>query len=142
VASVYKITGAQLELGDKATDFEMVDQATQFMRCQRYFERIKADARTKIGNGVLTQQDQFYSTMFFTEKRVPPNVTISNQANSLICSDATVNVFSTAVTFTNIGYKSYMSLITVPSLDAAKIGNGTVVTLEQDDYIDFDAEIY
>ena len=36
-ASTLLITNVQLEIGSKATDFEIVDPATQLMRCQRYY---------------------------------------------------------------------------------------------------------
>ena len=49
--ATYEITGVQLEVGDTATDFEHLSYHAEFMRCQRYFQKMAANGnRAGIGN--------------------------------------------------------------------------------------------
>jgi hypothetical protein len=55
----FAIAGAQLEAGSTATQFEVRDYGTEFLRCQRYYNRVNCNAYACIANGII------YSTTLF-----------------------------------------------------------------------------
>ena len=78
------ITGVQIELGDKATDFEHRSFGEELELCKRYFERMfrggNAPSGTEISivsAGVWYGSTQVLATFRYLTKRASPTITIS-----------------------------------------------------------------
>ena len=77
-SNTFEITGAQLEVGEKATPFEHRSFGDELRRCQRYFEVL-----TNCGpNGVVSWEwgvnaSQWHNWYFHTTKRAAPTI-VSN----------------------------------------------------------------
>ena len=86
--ATFYVTGVQLEVGTKATPYEMQIYSDQLAQCQRYFEKsyaqgtVPGTASTQNGrrgtatNGVLSASAWYYSSPFVVTKRATPTVTI------------------------------------------------------------------
>jgi len=76
VGDFFEVGNEQLELGDQATDFEVVDPATQLMRCQRYYELIDCNNQNIISSYTLVGAPaNFDHTFRMIPKRVNGSVT-------------------------------------------------------------------
>ncbi len=117
------ITGLQLEVGDQATDFEVLPLDVQLQRCQRYCEVI-ADARS-VGTGTLSSGDSdeniggvgalwttqygYVPIRFATKKRSnAPSLYITNDTNHFRIYNNTS--YDDVSTMTNSGTSSHHAL--------------------------------
>ena len=82
------LTGVQLEVGDQATNFEVLPFDVQFQRCERYFQviaRVSDDTSSDlhyIATGALYQADQVLGVAHFqTTMRAAPTITITSGSN-------------------------------------------------------------
>jgi len=62
------ITGVQLEVGEAATDFEVIPHDVQFHRCCRYYYKIAEGNNAKVGGGANYQSGQMYFPTFIPNK--------------------------------------------------------------------------
>jgi len=78
------ITGLQLEVGDKASEFEFVPHDVQLLRCQRYFVKFGGDnAYTSFGSGMWKTGTVASIILHYpTTMRSAPTMTIANATNS------------------------------------------------------------
>jgi len=86
------ITGVQLEVGEAATDFEVVPFDVQFQRCQRYLQCITHNATTSgnvTGDNKYVMDVHFYndtacygSYMFPVQMRGTPTVVATDTSNA------------------------------------------------------------
>ena len=87
------ITGVQLEVGSKATEFEYESYAQTLAKCMRYFQRLGGDTYEAVGVGVqgTTTSAKIYMRLLYP-MRDAPTMNFSN----LILTDRTA--FDTPVT--------------------------------------------
>ncbi|MDC0292439.1 hypothetical protein OAL29_00885 [Candidatus Binatia bacterium] len=91
--AIFSFTGAQLEVGNQATDLEQESYASELAACQRYFERWQdyspqsqdssgsTSTEVLLGLGLaLTSSRVLGRLNWMTPKRVPPTVSLSNSS--------------------------------------------------------------
>jgi len=79
------ITGVQLEVGLKCTDFEYEPPGVTLAKCKRYFERRTYATNGAVGIGAAGSTTVFYFVPYFeVEKRVAPTVTLTGQVYSAL----------------------------------------------------------
>ena len=79
----YEISDMQIEIGDSATAFEIVDQTTQLLKCQRYYQRSALDSLTSrefgsISSALNTSQCDVAAISYAVDMRAHPTVTFYN----------------------------------------------------------------
>jgi len=141
ITVVNTATNVQLELGDTATDFEVVNPADQLARCQRYYQRIGGSTHTPFGWGVGL------STVLAT-LYIPLPVELRTIAGDAPISGAITAVSgSPPVTITSGAYKpgeSSTSLICIHMSAADFVLNQLYTYRANNDvnaYVEIDAEI-
>lgn len=141
------IEAVKLELGSISTLAmdTAPNYATELLKCQRYFLRIKATAAS---NWMLFCMVWANSSMNYiintpAEMRLVPTVSVSNIANFIICKGASTNSRKTGTNincFGKIG-NSIMGTINVSETDLA-LGDMYVIKAgSADDYINFSADL-
>jgi hypothetical protein len=101
----------QMELGDKPTDYEFLDYATELMRCQRYYEKNEG-TNDAIWSGYATNGTSHYNNIYFkVTKRIAPS------AGSLSFTNANALNFPATASALNFDSLSMMR--------AQRIANGT-----------------
>ena len=82
-ASTILLSNVQLEIGSKATAFEIVDPATQLARCKRYYNELcyqdvtGAGSSIPVCNGSAFNVTQFFAVIRFQEMRIIPAASFS-----------------------------------------------------------------
>ena len=78
--ATWQLTGCQLELGDKGTDFEHRSYADELQKCKRYFESKSFTTFVEIGysNGTTSA----HCILPYLEKRAAPTVTLPTAGQS------------------------------------------------------------
>ena len=74
--SVWRVTGVQLEMGPAATPFEYRGYPVEFVRCQRYYQRIGYGNHLAIINAINNNSARIPIPMFQTEMRAQPSYTV------------------------------------------------------------------
>lgn len=77
--ATWYVTGVQLEVGTTATNFDIRDNETEWLRCLRYYQRIGNATYVGVGSGLQasTTQSNFYVAML-APMRSGPSFTVSN----------------------------------------------------------------
>ena len=90
----FHITGVQLELGEQATPFEHRSFAYDLALCQRYYQRITADASyTAFAAGLCTTTTQMICALkYTTTMRASPTLTQSNTGINIQTQIATASI--------------------------------------------------
>ena len=90
----FHITGVQLELGEQATPFEHRSFADDLALCQRYYQRITADASyTAFAAGLCTTTTQMICALkYTTTMRASPTLTQSNTGINIQTQIATASI--------------------------------------------------
>ena len=90
----FHITGVQLELGEQATPFEHRSFADALALCQRYYQRITADASyTAFAAGLCTTTTQMICALkYTTTMRASPTLTQSNTGINIQTQIATASI--------------------------------------------------
>ena len=84
-AGTFAITGAQLEAGSTATQFEVRDYGSEFLRCQRYYNRVICNAYSCIVNGIVYATTLFLGPyQFIVPMLYAPTLTYSSLADFAI----------------------------------------------------------
>jgi len=142
----FYLTGVQLEVGEKATEFEHEPFETTLRKCQRYFYRTPdggssgtSTAYQHLGNGYMHNSTECISHFVFPEvMRSTPTCTFSGEVQLLDFSGA-------RDPGSNIAFESPTSRSVQPQLtvSGATQGHGAVVRLhnDADGYIQADAEL-
>ena len=88
------LTGVQMELGEQATPFEHRSFADDLARCQRYYQRITADASyTAFAAGLCTTTTQMICALkYTTTMRASPTLTQSNTGINIQSQIATASI--------------------------------------------------
>ena len=121
-SNTWEITGVQLEVGDKATDFEHRSFSDELLRCQRYFEKTAnpSGALTDTSAGYINIRDgtastvvRYYSVRYKVEKRAIPTVTIYDSSSppntGKVRRDSTQNVTGNVYGSGTSGFNLYPS---------------------------------
>jgi hypothetical protein len=87
-------TGWQVEIGETATPFEHEDIGTTLAKCQRYYQRITADASyTAFAAGLCTTTTQMICALkYTTTMRASPTLTQSNTGINIQSQIATASI--------------------------------------------------
>jgi cytoskeletal protein CcmA (bactofilin family) len=83
--ATFYITGVQLEVGTKATPYEMQIYSEQLAQCQRYYSQINGTATLATGGVTTSGTLSYYSYMFPVDMRTYP--TTSNVTSSTLGVD-------------------------------------------------------
>ena len=139
--ATWQITGAQLEIGDTATDFEHFPIAEELQRCQRYYNRHQSNtAYDVVCHGHFSSDTTWIGTYFFpTEMRAEPTMAGSNSWR--IYTNSTVPATSDSLAITRA--TTTAMTIEVQTGDNNDIGQGAMMTNnnDADAYIEFKAEL-
>jgi hypothetical protein len=94
------ITGVQLEVGSKATDFEFEPYATTLSKCHRYYEKVATSYSYMSMRGKLSNTNQVLSNIYFKQNmRAAPTVTVTtSNVNTVseVIGDSSFVVFAIA----------------------------------------------
>ena len=106
----FYITGIQLEVGDKATDFEHLPYDVQLARCQRYYFQITPAQYDPATIGACNGTDNCISHIFFpVEMRGDPSLGTSGTASDYVIYEAgtvhTCSAVPQANTINNLGMR-------------------------------------
>jgi hypothetical protein len=91
--ATFYITGVQLEVGTKATPYEMQIISDQLAQCQRYLPAFPIGANSRLpAYGVSATTTTFYVTVFFPvpARIAPTGVTVSSAGHFQMGADGTV----------------------------------------------------
>jgi hypothetical protein len=116
--ATFYITGVQLEVGTKATPYEMQIYSDQLAQCQRYYEKsysqgtvsgtITSSGRISIGTGATVSAQWFFSNTFKITKRANPTVSTWSIAaantSGVVTQDNGVDVSSTISNTNDSGF--------------------------------------
>jgi hypothetical protein len=96
-AATFFITGVQVELGSKATSFDLRDYGNELRMCQRYYEIVTYTGKQyhSIGNGnaqTTTSAETIYQ--FKVSKRVAPTLSYASGSYYFFYSGATSYAFT------------------------------------------------
>jgi hypothetical protein len=151
----WMITGVQLEVGKNATEFEHRSFGEELALCQRYYLKYGMDdlygiesaysstgaenihASTAIATGVIVDSDDALLTMHLpVMMRARPSVNI---VDSRISNGATY--YNNATTIQNNNSSRAMFSALVDNGGTMTAGQGAVLTIKGNGYIDLDAEL-
>ncbi len=140
-SGTFDISNVQLEFGNKATDFEYVDPATQLARCKRYFERIGGGGVTAdviYGSGYADTSTRFDAYCRYDTKRSIPAVSYSSATGVKVFRNGST-VTSTATSIFNPSINTVLLTITTSGLTAGT--GGCMGAASSNDYLDINAEL-
>lgn len=128
-ANMY-LTGWQLEIGDKATDFEFIPLDVNETRCMRYFEILRGSDSydTLLATWNRNTSDMGACLDYKVKKRAEPTVSFSN-ANTFRMNAATGDITAASISYSN------------PTVYTAQINinaSGTPLTAGQAGYINME----
>jgi hypothetical protein len=96
-SGTWVIGNAQLELGNAASSFEVVDYGSELLMCQRYYQQLGAGALDSFGTGVFVSTATLYSFGTFpVVLRANPTIGYSALADWTV-SSGTVGTTATAI---------------------------------------------
>ena len=141
-SNTFYITGVQLEIGEKATEFEHEPHGTTLQKCHRYFQRINPNPGNT--NGGFMQMCNwnditFYGTFVFpVEKRAAPTLGYSDLGHiQVLAASAAGN----ATEFQSQGASTNRIELRLAN-SSGSIGDGGWVRLSNTSgYVDFIAEL-
>jgi hypothetical protein len=94
------ITGVQLEVGSKATDFEFESYERTLSKCHRYYEKVGTSYSYMSMRGKLSNTNQVLSNIYFKQNmRAAPTVTVTtSNVNTVseVIGDSSFVVFAIA----------------------------------------------
>ena len=108
VNNTWQITGAQLEAGTTASDFEFLPVDVNLGRCERYCQVIgdTTDANVPYAVGMANSTANFRGVYSFKkEMRATPSATVSSASDFRIFENGTANVI-TALSFNQVSKRS------------------------------------
>lgn len=121
-SNYWQITGVQLEVGDKATDFEHRSFSDELLRCQRYFEKSASPSGgltdtsagyINIRDGTASTVVRYYSVRYKVDKRAVPTVTTYDSSSTpntgKLRRDSTQNVTANVYGSGTSGFNLYPS---------------------------------
>jgi hypothetical protein len=128
----FYITGVQLEVGTKATPYEMQIYSDQLAQCQRYLPAFPIGASSRLpAYGVASNTTTFYVTVFFPvpARTAPTGLTASSAGHFQVGADGTVG----AVTLSSVSINGPASqnasriLCTTGSATTASVGQAVQI---------------
>jgi hypothetical protein len=96
--ATFYITGVQLEVGTKATPYEMQIYSDQLAQCQRYYTTVNAS----LGGVALSAIGNQYNGAFNVTMRSAPTITVTSSTN--------INTTGATITAVNSTYYQHYSL--------------------------------
>ena len=141
-SNTWYLTGVQLEIGEKATEFEHEPYEATFRKCQRYYHMRGADsAYSYYGAG---QTDNTTAGRFYFDFPVEMNhaPALEQSANSTLAVYATTsNVFSADATINNPSSWGSAISSTVASGQTAGRGGSVIANNDASAYLAFESEL-
>jgi hypothetical protein len=108
--ATFYITGVQLEVGTKATPYEMQIYSDQLAQCQRYYEASTILTYASMSNASSTYRN--LSQPFVVTKRAAPTVTLSGGSSTLAVGSTTINGYYSNVNAGNTTTDAYVGSYT------------------------------
>lgn len=143
ISNSFYLSQVQLEVGDKATDFEFRDYGTELLRCQRYYQRfvgVSASQYLALGHTHSTVQASFLIN-FITQMRTSPSFSATN--NGTYGFGTSHNGSNTVITSLSSGVISTLSAQVIGGT-AGSLVAGRGIALQgnsSSDYLEFNAEL-
>ena len=144
----WRITGVQLEIGDKATDFEHRTFADEFVKCQRYYYRYECDSSHDgvfaVGNANSTNT-AYAAVTVPTPMRAEPSLGFQTGSSGMRVrtgSGSSKNLSSLSIQGFNANHPSsvfeFVATITTTDFTA---GDAAMFRVSTNDFFDLDAEL-
>ena len=108
--ATFYVTGVQLEVGTKATPYEMQIYSDQLAQCQRYYEASTLLTYASMSNASSTYRN--LSQLFVVTKRTAPTVTLSGGSSTLAVGSTTINGYYSNVNAGNTTTDAYVGSYT------------------------------